>query len=997
MKKTITTSFTLALILMAFAVNVMGQSIQVHTSNYKQIIDMIGGDMERSSKAIQSAQNKDDIIQWSFGDINFNFCRVQYDKNQEMVEGTKDWSFYDKQVATMQAIKAVNPDIKFFATMRSDYDGYGNDNNLPDWICDYSNKDIDADKYGVFLADYVEYMENQGVAIEYISTVKEWYWFLKGDEAEAVILKLKSELATRGVAMPKICDQGTWSITQGIKYVDDVTKAGTKDLYDSFCIHNYDNEGMDEWLEMVEKSTALGKKVYDDETSTGSGSPTYGVERAMYKPIDEYKEKSQKYEAGLCGEIYFEIWSRGIDKETRSIYFPSGGTGTRLRGYYIMKHFANNVLNGRYVTTTLNSLSKVYTIQVRKDDEVVLWVINENTAAYPLVPVTVDAAEIDGDIAVHYWTDNTSVEGVETTNYANGNVFEIGIPSESISCYIFKVNDEKENIAVAGTATQSSTEGSLSASLAIDADAESVSQTTIEENPWWQVDLGANDTIGSINLMSTTGISDSFTVSVIDDENNVTFTKTYTSAISSSLTVDAGNAIGKVIKVQLNGTAALSLSEVEIQEGQIITKYDQTISFPATRSAIYSTDELIADAVASSGLGVNYSSSNTSVLTISDGKISLKGVGTSIITASIGESLTYNAAEDATQTFTVTKAEQTITFPSIDSKKVGDASFVLVATASSGLDVTFSSSDESVASMDGNRVLLHAEGLTIITASQAGDNRYDSAEKERVLIVGKADSVTDTPTDVLLPVNDSYVRGGQYSSDIYGADAELLLKETSNGDFLRKTYLQFDLYDMGATTGIEKVLLRLYAATGKESHIVVYSTSDEWTEETLNYSNAPSQISALADQTVSASGVYYEWDVTSYVLSSMTSDDVASFVVADISTNKNSIAFNSKEAADNLPHLFFEREEPAALQNIENADYKVSIFPNPASGYVNVKADNTISSIKVLSLLGQELLCRHNVGTKEVQLNLDAFNSGVYLFQVFDVTGYQSTLRISVE
>ena len=57
------------------------QSIVVDATNYKQTIDMMGGDMERSSKAVQNAQNKDEILRWSFEDINFNVCRVQYDKH----------------------------------------------------------------------------------------------------------------------------------------------------------------------------------------------------------------------------------------------------------------------------------------------------------------------------------------------------------------------------------------------------------------------------------------------------------------------------------------------------------------------------------------------------------------------------------------------------------------------------------------------------------------------------------------------------------------------------------------------------------------------------------------------------------------------------------------------------------------------------------------------------------------------------------------------------
>ncbi|MEP3837779.1 MAG: carbohydrate-binding protein, partial [Algibacter sp.] len=461
------------MVLFMVSVTAFSQSIEINSTNYRQTIDMIGGDMERSASAVQSAQNKGDILQWSFGDINFNVCRVQYDKNQELTEGNKNWSFYNKQVATMQAIKAINPDIKFFATMRSDYDGYGDDNNMPDWIHTYSSKATNVEKYGVFLADYCEYMSQQGVAISMLSTAKEWMWHVRASEAKDIINTLYAELDERGIEKPVIIDQGFWSITAGLTYLKDVESLGTKDLYTGFCSHNYSNLGPEKWVEITEKAVALGKPMYDDETSTGSGSPTYGEERAMFKQIDEYIKKAERYKAGLSGEVYFEIWSRGINKETRSIYFPSNGEGRRLRGYYMMKQFSNNILNHTYLTSTVNNASNVYTITFRKDDKMVLWVINEGNTAYTL-PISLDQSTITSEVSAHYWTNNTPIEGVTTSYPASGNTFIPTIGEESMSCFIFNVTEDAVDVCtlpqtsiieaecysvMQGVTTEASTEG----------------------------------------------------------------------------------------------------------------------------------------------------------------------------------------------------------------------------------------------------------------------------------------------------------------------------------------------------------------------------------------------------------------------------------------------------------------------------------------------------------------------------------------------------------
>ncbi|XMO85393.1 carbohydrate-binding protein [Algibacter sp. AS12] len=456
-----------------FSVRSFGQSIEINSTNYKQTIDMIGGDMERSASAIQNAQNKGDILQWSFGDINFNVCRVQYDKNQEISEGNKNWSFYNKQVATMQAIKAINPDIKFFATMRSDYDGYGDDNNMPDWIHTYSSKATNVEKYGIFLADYCEYMSQQGVSISILSTAKEWMWHVRAVEAKEIINTLYAELDERGIEKPVIIDQGFWSITAGLTYLRDVESLGTEDLYTGFCSHNYSNLGPEKWVEITEKAVALGKPMYDDETSTGSGSPTYGEERAMFKQIDEYIKKAERYEAGISGEVYFEIWSRGINKETRSIYFSSSGEGRRLRGYYMMKQFSNNILNHKYVTASVNNASNVCTITFRKDDKMVLWVINEGNTEYNL-PIKLDQSTITSEVSAHYWTNNTPIEGLTTSYTSSGNTFIPTIGEESMSCFIFNVTEDAVDVCnltktsiieaecystMEGVTTEASTEG----------------------------------------------------------------------------------------------------------------------------------------------------------------------------------------------------------------------------------------------------------------------------------------------------------------------------------------------------------------------------------------------------------------------------------------------------------------------------------------------------------------------------------------------------------
>jgi len=73
------------------------------------------------------------------------------------------------------------------------------------------------------------------------------------------------------------------------------------------------------------------------------------------------------------------------------------------------------------------------------------------------------------------------------------------------------------------------------------------------------------------------------------------------------------------------------------------------------------------------------------------------------------------------------KASQAITSLSDISKTVGDADFDLSATATSGLAVTYISSNTSVATISGSTVHIVGAGTTTITASQAGNSSYAAA------------------------------------------------------------------------------------------------------------------------------------------------------------------------------------------------------------------------------------------------------------------------------
>ncbi|GAB3045164.1 cellulose binding domain-containing protein [Spirosoma pulveris] len=168
----------------------------------------------------------------------------------------------------------------------------------------------------------------------------------------------------------------------------------------------------------------------------------------------------------------------------------------------------------------------------------------------------------------------------------------------------------------------------------------------------------------------------------------------------------------------------------------LVSKLSQTITFNPLPSKSAGDADFAPGATATSGLSVNYTSSNTDVATIVDGNIHLVGPGSTTITATQAGDATYTAANQVSQTLTVSKRSQTITFAPLPSKKVGDADFDPAAIVSSGLPISYASSNVSVATIIDNKIHLVGPGSTTITALQAGDATYAAAAPvDQVLVV----------------------------------------------------------------------------------------------------------------------------------------------------------------------------------------------------------------------------------------------------------------------
>jgi hypothetical protein len=154
----------------------------------------------------------------------------------------------------------------------------------------------------------------------------------------------------------------------------------------------------------------------------------------------------------------------------------------------------------------------------------------------------------------------------------------------------------------------------------------------------------------------------------------------------------------------------------------------QTITFADPGAQAVGTP-LTLVATASSGLTVSFASTTPTVCTVSGTTASFLTTGTCTIQATQAGNATYAAATPVPQSFAVNGSsltQQTITFANPGTQTVGTP-LTLVATASSGLPVSFASTTASVCTVSGATATFLIAGNCSITASQSGNATYAAA------------------------------------------------------------------------------------------------------------------------------------------------------------------------------------------------------------------------------------------------------------------------------
>ncbi|MFL2928622.1 MAG: LamG-like jellyroll fold domain-containing protein [Opitutales bacterium] len=262
-------------------------------------------------------------------------------------------------------------------------------------------------------------------------------------------------------------------------------------------------------------------------------------------------------------------------------------------------------------------------------------------------------------------------------------------------------------------------------------------------------------------IVTATPRSDqNITFAAIPNKNALSANFDLNATASSSLPVSFTSQTPNIATVDGNGTVTIKSTGVATfrasQDGNgsynaaptvdqtlTITKVPQTITFGSISNQNLSAGTYSLSATASSNLGVSFVSSNTSLGSVSGNVVTLVAGGTITITASQGGDSTYDAAPTVNQNLTIiddTLTAQTITWSqSLSSLSYGTPDTNMTASASSGLAITYISSDSNVVDVNGSFLKIIGAGTATVSASQGGNGEYSAASTvDKNVTVSKA-------------------------------------------------------------------------------------------------------------------------------------------------------------------------------------------------------------------------------------------------------------------
>ena len=390
-------------------------------------------------------------------------------------------------------------------------------------------------------------------------------------------------------------------------------------------------------------------------------------------------------------------------------------------------------------------------------------------------------------------------------------------------------------------------------------------------------------------------------------------------------------------------------------------KTDQTITFNALASKTFGDASITLDGTSSSGMTVTYSSSDPNVATVNGNKLTIIGAGTATITASQAGNSDFNAAADVPQTLIINKADQSITFSALKSKIFGDAAFNLEGRVSSGLTVSYSSSDTTIASItNGNLVTILKTGSVSITASQPGNTNYNTAAD-----IVQSFTIIKANQAIMFEAPGSKIFG-EASFDVFATSSSgLLVDFTSTSDKIALNGKRVTLIKEGraSITALQNGDANYNPAAFIEQSFCINPIAPA-----ISATNSNTLSPTLTSSWISEN----QWYLNGVAIFGATGSAI---------TVTTPGTYKVQARADDCLSQFSENYI-VVITEIESLQETISVYPNPTEEYLAISGIHEFEAAQLFDMTGHTTFLSFEKYANEYRADVRDVPSGVYVMMI---------------
>ncbi len=355
--------------------------------------------------------------------------------------------------------------------------------------------------------------------------------------------------------------------------------------------------------------------------------------------------------------------------------------------------------------------------------------------------------------------------------------------------------------------------------------------------------------------------------SVIKDEQSISFPEIGTKEVGDpdvNLTASASSGLpvsytssntevatisGSTLSIHADGTSIITASQSgnidfiaapDVTQVLLVTdpnKSIQTIDFPLITDKTFNDAPFDPGAIASSGLTVSYTAL-TENISIENGLVAILSAGVAELAASQSGNDAFNAATTVTQSFIINKATQIIEIDPISIKGENARPFVVTASTTSGLPLTYEVSGP--ATISDNLIAINGIGEVTLTVAQQGNENYEASSASTTFQVVSCDTEGVVCTSGVF-----YVSKQGDDNNPGTADAPFLTIQKAADEMLsgEECIIMEGVYRERITPASDHVTFR--AAEGEEVVVSAFEDMDQWTlhEGTIYKTDIPVNLS----------------------------------------------------------------------------------------------------------------------------------------------------------